>query len=275
MALAYSNLWIALSAAGAVFTNQRLLGLPEDWRPCFLSFAIMFMVYTFAKTIRFDPKADQLNDPARTALLLRYRAPLIALSCTLYAISLKLAHDRGVLWYCLFPFATAVLYDVKFLPAGYRYRRLKDITGVKSAVVALTWAVLNVMLPVTLAGAAWSQAVAVVLTWNFLTMFVNTVFFDLGDIAGDKIEGTVTLPLALGFPRCRALLLALCVLAAGLLWWAAPRPCAAWANLACLYSFLYVLAARREDQDLGFLCDVVADGVYVFSALCVLLGCAN
>ena len=279
LALAYSNLWIALSAAGAVFTNQALLGLPWDWRPCFLAFSIMFMVYTFAKTIRFDPQADELNDPARTALLRRFRSPLIALSCFLYAISLGLAWRWGVLGFCVFPFLTAVLYEVKFLPAGFRYRRLKDVTGVKSGVVALTWAALNVLLPVVMAGAAWSLAVAVVLAWNFVTFFVNTVFFDIGDMSGDRIEGTVTLPLSLGFRRCRALLLALCVAAAALLWWGQREGllggCAGWANLASLYSFLYVMAARREGQDLGFLCDVVADGIYVFSAVCVLIGCLN
>jgi 4-hydroxybenzoate polyprenyltransferase len=272
--LAYCNLWIALSAAGEVLVNQQLLGLPLQWQSSYLAFATMFMVYTFAKTMHFDPQADAVNDPERTALLLRWRRPLIAEALLLYALALWLGHQHGVALWCLFPFATAILYEIKLLPAGWRYRRLKDIPGVKSTVVAGTWAVTTLWMPVLVAGSV-PVGTGLLLFWNFLLWFVNTVFFDMGDMKGDRLEGTRTLPLVLGFRRCRALLLLLSGVAAVTLWWGLRQelvgPWASWANLLSLYTFAYVLAARHEEQDLGFLCDVVADGIFLFGAVLLLL----
>ncbi len=269
LALAYTNLWIALSAASEVWVTQILLGIAWNWQAPFVAFATMLMVYTFAKTIHFDPQADALNDPERTALLLRWRWPLIGLSTVLYIAALSIAQGMSLAGWCLFPFATAILYDVKLLPTRLRYRRLKDIPGIKSVVVAFTWAVTTVWVPVLVSGSRPS-GIGVLFLWNFLLWFVNTVFFDMGDMRGDRLEGTRTLPLLLGFRTCRRLLLALALLAAVVLWWGQSRalvsPLAGWANLLSLYTFAYVLAGRSEDDDLGFLCDVVADGVFIAGA---------
>ncbi len=272
--LAYTNLWIALSAAGEVLVTQVLLGLPTGGVAVFLAFAVMYMVYTFAKTIHLDPLADAINDPQRTALLLRWRWPLAISATLLYALALVWGSERGVAFWCLFPFLTALAYDLKWLPAGLRYRRLKDIPGVKSAVVASTWAVTTVWLPVVLSGTC-PRGTWLLLVWSFLIWFVNTVFFDLGDIPGDRLEGTQTLPLILGFRRCRQLLLAVSAVAAATLWWGQQvglvTAWASWVNLVSLYTFAYVLAAQREDTDLGFLCDVIADGTFVAGALLLAL----
>lgn len=271
--LAYSNLWISLNAAGFVLLNQKLMGFPLEARPAWLAFATMFMVYTFAKAVHFDPKADAVNDPQRTAFLMRWRVPLIGSACALYLWALWVSWSIGVLWLCLVPFLTALLYDLKWLPARWRYRRLKDIPGVKSLVVALTWALVTVMFPACLAQQS-PQGLPVVFLWNALLWFVNTVFFDLGDMQGDALEGTETLPLVLGFTRTRLLLLALTGLASGLLEWARLQgqlpPCAAWANLVSLYTAAFVAGAQSPETDLGFLCDVVADGVGILAGLLAL-----
>lgn len=263
--LAYSNLWISATAAGFTWANQRLLGLQWDGLSGYLAFATMFMVYTFAKAIHFDPQADCVNDPERTSFLLRWRKPLIASAASCYALALGLAQARGLAWLCLLPFLTAVLYDLKWLPAGWRYRRLKDIPGVKSLVVALTWALVTVLLPALLGPPLDPLLVALVFLWNTLVWFVNTAFFDLGDMRGDALEGTRTLPLVLGFQRTRRLLLGLTFVAAALLewglWQGLLEPGSRWINLVTLYSAAYVGWARDPDQDLGFTCDVVADGI--------------
>ncbi|GMU52506.1 MAG: hypothetical protein AMXMBFR33_16520 [Candidatus Xenobia bacterium] len=127
--------------------TQVMLDLPLDPRAPWLCFLSMLFVYTFAKTVRFDPTADALNDPERTAFLLRWRAPLIAAGVLGFGLGAWHAYRWQVLFLYLFPVLTAVLYDVKLLPAGYHYRRLKDITGVKSVVVAVAWSVLVILYP--------------------------------------------------------------------------------------------------------------------------------
>jgi len=237
--------------------------------------ATMFMVYTFAKAIHFDPQADQCNDPERTQFLLRHRRWLIRLAVLLYGLALSLAYPLGLAWLCWLPFLTALLYDVKWLPAGWKYRRLKDIPGIKSLVVALTWAAVTVVFPVGLAPATSSVAVAWMLVWHTLLWLVNTIFFDVGDMAGDALEGTRTLPLVLGFARTRRLLLGLALLAGGWLWagvyWDWLAPLALRANLVSLYSLAYVWMLQSESQESGFLCDVVADGIGLIGALALLV----
>lgn len=265
--LAYSNLWIALQAGGQALMTQAMLGLSFDMRAAWLCFLSMFFVYTFAKTVRFDPTADALNDPERTSFLLRWRVPLIALGVLGFGLGAWQAHRWQVLWLYLFPVLTAVFYDIKFLPATYRYRRLKDITGVKSVVVALAWSVLGTLVPVSLAGQGFSPGVLFLLIWFFAMFFVNTVYFDLGDMRGDRAEGTLTLPLWLGFRATRSMLLAITVACAVSLWAAARSGLVGheghWINVLCLYQLAFVWQARDEETDLGFLCDVVADGAFL------------
>lgn len=273
--VAYSNLWISLSAWGCVRVTEACLGLPHDARAGFMAMATMFMVYTFAKAIHFDPQADQCNDPERTQFLLRHRRWLIRLAGLLYGLALSLAYPLGLAWLCWLPFLTALLYDVKWLPAGWKYRRLKDIPGIKSLVVALTWAAVTVLFPVGLAPATSSVAVAWMLVWHTLLWLVNTIFFDVGDMAGDALEGTRTLPLVLGFATTRRLLLGLALLAGGWLWagvyWDWLAPLALRANLVSLYSLAYVWMLQSESQESGFLCDVVADGIGLIGALALLV----
>lgn len=276
--LAWSNVWLALSAAAQGWLNCMLLGRAASAEAVVLPFLSIFLVYTFAKTVCLDPEADRVNDPDRTAFLLRWRRPLIASAVGGWLAGLVVALGHGVEAAGLFafPMASAVLYDVKLLPAGWRYRRLKDITGVKSLVVALTWAVLGVLLPARLVGAEAGPGVALLLLWNGLIFFVNTVYFDLGDMRGDRLEGTVTLPLALGFQRTRRLLgvlngaCALLLAGGAALGWLAP---VAWfVNLLSLYNWFYLQAARDEETDLGFLCDVVVDGVFLAGAALAAVG---
>ncbi len=272
--LAYSNLWIALQAGGQALMTQAMLGLPFDLRAAWLCLLSMFFVYTFAKTVRFDPTADALNDPERTTFLLRWRVPLIALGVLGFGLGAWQAHRWQVLWLYVFPVLTAVFYDIKFLPASFRYRRLKDITGVKSVVVAVAWSVLGTLVPVSLAGQGFSPGVLFLLVWFFAMFFVNTVYFDLGDMRGDRAEGTLTLPLWLGFRVTRIMLLAITVACAGALWVAVQSglvgPEGHWINVLCLYQLAFVWLARDEETELGFLCDVVADGAFLVGGLLAL-----
>lgn len=276
--LAYSNLWLAASAGAQAYMNCVLMRREPGFEALALPVASMYLVYTFAKTVRFDPAADAVNDPERTEFLLRWRRPLIALAGLLYSWGLLVSLQRGleVAALFVFPVVVAVLYDVKFMPPGWRYRRLKDITGVKSAVVAVTWGVTGVLLPARLAGFEDVGVLALLLAWNVLIFFINTVYFDMGDVKGDRLEGTVTLPLALGFQRTRRMLGWLNGLAALLMAGGAAAgwlPPAAWmVALVGVYVWFFLQAARDEETDLGFTCDVVVDGTFYPAALLAWLG---
>lgn len=267
--LAYSNLWIGFNAGAQTYVNQRLLGI-SGAAACWLAFLSMFFVYTFAKTVRFDPQADFANDPDRMRFLLRWRWPLIALASLGFLYGLQLTWNQPVrAWLFAFPLVGAILYDVKWLPASFRYRRLKDITGVKSLVVAVIWGVLTTWLPVYDAGGdIFSAPVLGVTLYASLSMFINTVYFDIGDMAGDRLEGVVTLPLHWGLRgtvrRLHLINLAM-ALWLGCMWhWGWVGPAALPLQLMLPFTWLFLNAARSEQSDLGFWCDVVVDGTYLF-----------
>jgi len=270
--LAYSNLWIALNAVGQAYVNCLLLGIAAP-SACWLCGLSMFFVYTFAKTVRFDPQADMANDPERMAFLMRWRRPLIAVASLGFLQGLLLTRSdapRALLF--TFALLGAILYDVKWLPRGFRYRRLKDITGVKSLVVALIWGVQTAALPAYDVGRnLLDPAVLAVILYGSLSMFINTVYFDIGDMKGDRLEGVITLPLHWGLVgTVRRLHLINLAMALWLAWmwrhgWVGSA--ALWLSPMSLFVWLYLRQARSEDSDLGFWCDVIVDGAYVFFGL--------
>ena len=274
--LAYSNLWIALMASAQTYVNSLILGIKSP-QACWLAGLSMFFVYTFAKTVRFDPQADFANDPERMTFLMRWRWPLIALASFGFLHGLQLTWGdptRACLF--VFPLVGAVLYDVKLLPAGYRYRRLKDITGVKSLVVAIIWGVLTTWLPVYDAGGSLLSAPVLGVTlYATLSMFINTVYFDIGDMKGDRLEGIITLPLHWGLAgTVRRLHLINLLMAVGLglmLHWGWLHPIAFWLQPMVLFNWVFLRQARSEESELGFWCDVVVDGTYIFAALWMFL----
>ena len=270
--LAYSNLWIALNAIGQAYVNCLLLQITAP-EACWLCGLSMFFVYTFAKTVRFDPKADMANDPERMSFLMRWRWPLIALASLRFLQGLFLTRTDGPRA-LLFTFALlgAVLYDVKWLPRGFRYRRLKDITGVKSLVVALIWGVQTAGLPAYDAGLSLlDPAVLAVILYGSMSMFVNTVYFDIGDMKGDRLEGVVTLPLHWGLRgtvrRLHLVNLAMAVWLASIWQRGLVGQAALWLAPMAIFVWIFLRQARSEESELGFWCDVVVDGAYVFFAL--------
>src|SRR5262249_9667724 len=78
-AFAYTNLLLAATAGGLTITAAVLMGVPVDPRAPFLATASMYLVYTFAKVVMFEEGTDDVNDPDRSALIRRFRVPLLAL----------------------------------------------------------------------------------------------------------------------------------------------------------------------------------------------------
>lgn len=272
-ALVYSNLWIALSAGAQVWVQFQLMNAPVSWEAVLLATLSMYWVYTFAKAVHFDPEADALNDPERTAFLKRHRVLLIATGLAGLALGSVLSYRNGSATLAVFlaPLIAGLAYDLKVLPKSWSYRRLKDITGIKGVVVATAWTVLTVGLPLQYGAAPSIKTLVIVSTWGFLNWFVNTTYFDLGDLTGDRVEQTMTIPVRYGYKPTKLLLHVLNILAfasyllalrAG---WlpsnTAPTSLIALNNLAILWR------AKDEDTDISLECDVVADGLFLAAAL--------
>lgn len=273
LGLAYSNMWIALAAGGQVLVNFRLLGSATPWQPVLLAVLAMFWVYTFAKAVCFDAEADEVNDPGRTAFLKSHRPWLIALASSglVFGTFMAYAHGWAALAAFWIPTVVGLLYDVRLLPNTFRYRRLKDVPGLKGTSVALAWAALITGLVYSYAPRLGGEPWLFLFSWNAAQWFINTTYFDLGDIKGDRLEGTGTLPVLLGYQPVRAGLQLLNAVTAGSLlmavgWgWVSPIG----ARLLWLHALQAVLLmrAKNEDTDISWECDIVFDGIFVLGAL--------
>ena len=168
-----------------------------------------------------------------------------------------------------------LVYDLKLLPSSFRYRRLKDIFGLKGTSVALAWTILALGLCQCYGVSAGIEQWILLAFWNASMWFVNTTYFDLGDIEGDRLQGTRTLPVVVGYAKTRRLLHAVNVLAAIAL---AGAVSAGWVAgiggrllLLNVVQAALLLRAKDEDSDIGWECDIVFDGIFIFAALALLV----
>jgi 4-hydroxybenzoate polyprenyltransferase len=97
------------------------------------------------------------------------------------------------------PFVIGLVYSVRVVKT---LPRLKEITGVKSISVALSWAATGALLPYAL-GTVEFQKVIFVFAFIFIQVLVKEVIFDTLDMRGDKVSGVTTIPMVLGKLRTK------------------------------------------------------------------------
>lgn len=273
--LAYANVIVALGGLGYSVMACVLAGVPPKLEYVLPGFTTIFAAYNFDKCARLDPQ-DAINDPERSAFIARYRWLLVVLAVVGLLLGGVLSARGGALGVALYlsPFIGAVLYTLPVVPSRRGMLKIKEVTVLKSVWVASAWGFGPGLLPLVLAGAALDHAALMAFVFTTVRMFVNTVFFDLGDIAGDRAEGVATIPVRFGFLATRRMLhllnlgFGLVMLAFTLVGWL--PPIAHLLNGLTLYAVFYLSRAKNEQSEIGFTCDVVADGEGFVGALACL-----
>jgi 4-hydroxybenzoate polyprenyltransferase len=102
----------------------------------------------------------------------------------------------------LTPTLVGILYSVRVSP---RLPRLKEVVGAKSVLVALSWSLYGAFLPLTLHGSYFPN-IALVFTYIFMQVIINTILFDFFDIKGDRESGIRTLPTVFGINNTKKML---------------------------------------------------------------------
>jgi 4-hydroxybenzoate polyprenyltransferase len=208
-ALVYSSAYLVLIAMVEVATVMFALSLPLSPAPVVVGL-VTFAVYAGDRVTDVD--TDELSTPDQSRFVRRNRTALSVLSAAAYGLAIALAVLGGplALAITLLPGVFWVLYATDWVPAvGARFKRLKDVLVVNSAVVAGAWAVALVFLPLSYADAAFTPAAAVVFVYFFLDTFVNTEIPNVGDREADAAIGVSTLPVVFGVRRTRHICYAL------------------------------------------------------------------
>jgi len=161
-----------------------------------------FAIYASNKLVDDE---DEVNAPGRARFVARHRRELAAATAVATVLALALAATAGplALALTLLPAVAAVAYSVT-LPVVDR--RVKDVLGVSTLLVAVSWALPTVALPVVWADAAFTPAAWAAFAFYLLQTAVAFEVRNVRDVTGDRAEGVNTLPVAYGTATARRVL---------------------------------------------------------------------
>jgi 4-hydroxybenzoate polyprenyltransferase len=170
-----------------------------------LWFAGYLVVYN-SDRLYSDP-ADSINTPLRFRYRDRLRLKrlvLIVLGSVILIVWPLITHQSLLLPGLA---AAALAFQFYSRPFPGAKIRLKDLPGIKCFFVPAFIATILVVWPILEAGERFSWFDAIIFAWCFLVLGINSLVFDLRDLAGDRLHGTPTIPARIG-GRMTILLLA-------------------------------------------------------------------
>ena len=208
-ALLLTNIYVSLGAGCLTYAMAKLQGFGQ-----FFPYVLISMLYVQSMHILnhlTGSKSDQYNDPERAKFYQNYKLLLIVLALAAGGTGFVIAYTLG-----LFPLLLLLImsllglsYNLRFVPkrfVGIRYRRIRDIPGSKTLLIAMAWGIVTAVLPpLSLTGKA-SWITGLIFLWTAGIVFVRTAFFDILDMQGDRIVGKDTLAILLGEKRTMRLL---------------------------------------------------------------------
>jgi len=207
--LLLTNIYVSLGAGCLSYACSKLQGFSQ-----FFPYVLIAMLYVQSMHILAHltgNKADQFNDPERASFYEKYKQLLTGLAISAGGAGLVIAFTLG--W---FPFLLLLVmsllglsYNRILVPkrlTAVKYRRIRDIPGSKTFLIAVAWGVVKALLtPLALAEKPhWITGL--IFLWAAGLVFARTAFFDILDMQGDRIVGKETIAIVLGENRSLSLL---------------------------------------------------------------------
>jgi len=273
--LFYGNIFIAL--ATFLLYQQTMLQVEGRWQVDTLS-VIVFLgtifVYDLARVIPVKLTREHLYH-YRYAWLLKNFYPVIikGIAAMIFCVTLFFSIPQRDMITLIILAAVASLYNFPFFFKGKSVFRIRDISYLKSFLIALVWAGVTGLLPAIDSGVSMSiPAIIVIVIERFLLILALMLPFDLRDVAEDKRFGIQTLAQKLGWKRAKQLSIYLLLMSyliafirdfilhpSGLEW-----P----AILLSAFVAMVIIVNMKEDRNDYYFFGLV-DGIIVFQALAV------
>ncbi len=204
-----SSILVSLTGSMVLLVSFILHGVQVHTPLLVAAFALTFALYNLDRAVK--QKEDLINDPDRSRLFMGRRGmwAMVGVACLTASAVLGAEEGPGVLLTLLSPLVVYAGYSVG-LPL---MPRIKDIPGVKNVVLVATWALLPTILPnmcrATPLGEEGTLLSLLIFYFIYTKIMINSILFDVRDVSGDSASGIRTLPVILGVPRVRRLLLML------------------------------------------------------------------
>jgi len=200
-ALLLTNFYVAIGAGALCYACNKLQGIHQTF-----PFILISMLYVQSMHILnhlTDTRADRFNDPDRAKFYDNHKTLLTILAVFSGAAGLIIAYSIG-----LFPFIALLVmsimglaYNLRVVPqwlANIKYRKLRDIPGSKTLLIAVAWGIVTAVLPPLSKFGIINWINVLVALWAMGIVFVRTAFFDILDMQGDRLVGKETIPILLG-----------------------------------------------------------------------------
>jgi len=270
------SVYMSLCGACLVYASCLLFGVEPRHELMIIIFLTIYSIYTLG--IITDKAEDEINAPERATSFEKYKKYLIpsipiaylsALFIAYYVSGIKMV---GVVLLFLILF---LLYGVKWIPATIsKYRRLKEIIGIKNITVALAWALISVFLPVIYFDLKITETAWVIFIFILFRIIINNIFFDFKDVKGDKAKGILTIPSVFGVRKTLIFLVILNTLLGIFIFMATLNgllpPLAHLINLSTIYCYGYLYLLNKIDAK--FLSYIIVDGELIVIGILAFLG---
>lgn len=270
----FSSVFVGIVCAAMTYISCFIQGVPCSFSILAIPFLVTFSVYNLNK--RTDEIEDSINRQDRYTFTKRYERPLFTGALAAYALACALAAFSGVLALLItaYPLIIGAMYSMRWLPARFSYRRLKDVPVVKNIVVSCSWIFFAGLLPLSMNGAAPTYRTLIILISFFSWAFCASIIPDMRDREGDSRSGIQTLPVILGERKTRGILYRLnlaCGIAIALLG-VNHLPFMVLGILMASTTYTHgciYLYGKMESKDL--VSDYLSDGQYILLTLAILL----
>lgn len=197
--LADHHIWISAGAMASAWQTAHILQLPplSPVLAAFLFFGTL-AGYSFLSLMVKSEAGETLN-----SRFLRPSLRLFLLLAGIVGTALLLPQlpRSGQFW----SMAGAVLTFAYGLPVAPEGKALRDLPFLKIFLISVTWAAAIVILPWSVGSDALAPFPWLLFLGKLCFIFALTLPFDLRDAEVDHRSGVLTLPIALGWPMCRAL----------------------------------------------------------------------
>ena len=207
--LLLTNIYVSLGAGCLCYTCSMLQGINRYFPHVFISILYVLSMHILNNLI--GSKADQYNDPARAAFYRKHKKFLAALATIAGSVGLIAAYLMGItpFWILFFMSLLGLSYNIRLVPENLSmggYRRIRDIPGSKTVLIAAAWGIVTSIFPAFSVSDSINVSTVIVFFLSACMVFVRTAFFDTLDMQGDRIVGKATIPILLGEKRTMRLL---------------------------------------------------------------------
>lgn len=199
----YSPIFTAVVGVLSVYYSFLLFGAIVNWNLVLMTFFMVFAVYSTNNLIEKDD--DKIDYPQKAIFIKKNQKSISIAVIISYTAAIIIGALVNII-ISLFLFSILLIGLIYSIKIFHWFSRLKDIVGIKSLTVALTWATSLTFIPsLGLKNLSLITSISI-FYFFFVKCFITTILADIRDIKGDKKNGIKTIPIVIGKTQIQILL---------------------------------------------------------------------